>query len=57
MQKAKGINYTPFQLVQTELNYSHYEADSRSLKEYFNESAETLKWLQSKYGSGIYLSY
>lgn len=50
MQKAKGINYTPSQLVQTELNYSHYEADSRSLKEYFNESAETLKWLQSKMG-------
>lgn len=50
MQKAKGINYTPSQLVQTELNYSHYEADSRSLKEYFNEIAETLKRLQSKMG-------
>ncbi len=50
MQQKKGINYTPSQLVQAELDYSHYEADARSLKEYFNNSAETLSWLHKKIG-------
>lgn len=50
MQKAKGINYTPEEIVDKELEYSHYEADARSLQEFFGNSAATLKWLHDEMG-------
>lgn len=50
MQKKAGINYKPDEIVKTELEYSHYEADTRSLQEYLRASADTLKWLHNEMG-------
>ncbi|ANZ61107.1 FAD-dependent oxidoreductase [Secundilactobacillus paracollinoides] len=47
MQKEAGITIDKTQLLQDELNYSHYEASAPHLKKLIDASGATIDWLQS----------
>lgn len=47
LQKKMGISLTKKEALQEELNYSHYRADTKTLKNYINASADNIKWLQN----------
>lgn len=46
MQKEAGISIKPESILQTELDYSHYEANGLIWKKYIEQSAENVTWLQ-----------
>lgn len=46
MQKQAGIDVKPEEILQTELDYSHYEANGMIWKNYIQQSAANVKWLQ-----------
>ncbi|WP_125707426.1 FAD-dependent oxidoreductase [Lacticaseibacillus porcinae] len=45
LQQAAGIHIDRTQLLQDELNYSHYEASAPHLKQLIDHSGETIDWL------------
>lgn len=47
MQKEAGINIKPESILQAELDYSHYEANSMIWKKYIQKSAENITWMQN----------
>lgn len=47
LQKEEGIKIDPTQLLQDELNYSHYEANAPHLKKYISTSGQVIDWLHS----------
>ncbi|RMC61599.1 FAD-binding protein [Lactobacillus sp. ESL0259] len=47
LQKEKGIKIDPTQLLQDELNYSHYEASAPHLRKYISQSGSVIDWLHS----------
>ncbi|CAM3065209.1 FAD-dependent oxidoreductase [Lactiplantibacillus plajomi] len=53
LQRAADIRVDKTQLLQDELNYSHYEASAPHLKQFIDHSGETIDWLQ---GLGIKFS-
>ncbi|MBP2057156.1 fumarate reductase flavoprotein subunit [Lactobacillus colini] len=46
MQKEQGITLTKKQILHDELEFSHYEADTRIWKDYIDQSAENIDWLK-----------
>ena len=46
MQEEKGINLTQNDILQKELEFSHYDADTKIWKEYIANSAENIEWLE-----------
>lgn len=46
MQKAKNVSLTKDDVLNEELEYSHYEADTNSWKQYIDHSAEMINWLK-----------
>ncbi|AKP67280.1 FAD-dependent oxidoreductase [Companilactobacillus ginsenosidimutans] len=46
MQKAKNVELTKDEVLNEELEYSHYEADTNSWKQYIDHSAEMIDWLK-----------
>lgn len=47
LQKKQGIKIKKADLLQEELNYSHYEANAKHLKNFIEHSGETIDWLHS----------
>ncbi|MDF7672671.1 FAD-binding protein [Lactobacillus sp. ESL0701] len=45
LQKQEGITIDPTELLQDELNYSHYEASAPHLKKFINQSGAIIDWL------------
>ena len=45
LQKQENINIDPVELLQDELQYSHYEASAPHLKKYIDDSGNTIDWL------------
>ncbi|MDF7682009.1 FAD-binding protein [Lactobacillus sp. ESL0679] len=45
LQKQEEIEIDPTQLLQDELNYSHYEANAPHLKKFINQSGAIIDWL------------
>ncbi|MDF7639760.1 FAD-dependent oxidoreductase [Lactobacillus sp. ESL0791] len=45
-QQEKGIKLTKEDILSEELEYSHYEADTRTWEKYIDQSAEIIDWLQ-----------
>lgn len=48
MQQEQGINLTKKEILQDELEFSHYEADTMIWKDYINQAAANVEWLQQK---------
>lgn len=48
LQKKQGITLTESDILNEELEYSHYEADARTWKQYIAHSAEMIDWLQKE---------
>ncbi|WP_072557517.1 FAD-dependent oxidoreductase [Lactiplantibacillus plantarum] len=46
MQKAKNVKLTKDDVLNEELDYSHFEADTNSWKQYIDHSAEMITWLR-----------
>lgn len=46
MQRAKKVTLTKSQVLNEELEYSHFEADTNTWKQYIDNSAEMIKWLR-----------
>ncbi|TSO25460.1 FAD-dependent oxidoreductase [Lactobacillus sp. LL6] len=46
MQEEQGIDLTQDDILQKELRFSHYDADTRILKEYIANSAANIEWLK-----------
>ena len=46
LQKEAGVTLTKEQVLNEELSYSHYKADTASWKEYIDESADVIDWLK-----------
>lgn len=46
MQKETGIKIKPTEMLQSELQYSHYEANASHLKKFIDESGKVVDWLE-----------
>ncbi|MBA1394174.1 FAD-dependent oxidoreductase, partial [Lactobacillus sp. XV13L] len=45
LQQEKGVNIDPEDVINEELDYSHYEADVTTWKQYVAESGKIIDWL------------
>jgi len=48
IQKERGINFTKQQAFDMFMEYSHWQADSRIVRQFVDRSAETLDWLMER---------
>ncbi|MGQ5708619.1 FAD-dependent oxidoreductase [Lactobacillus sp. PSON] len=47
MQDKEGIHLTQDKILQDELTFSHYDADTRILKDYIANSSANIEWLEN----------
>lgn len=48
LQKQQGINVSGTEVLQEEVEYSKYKADSRIWRKYIDDSPETVEWLKDQ---------